>query len=90
MLASLSVVSRDSTKPMKMIAEQENDFWTDYEKRYSYINIRIFITRACPAEQSSRGNCEAGNIGESTHQMFLVWRWKFNMCVVHSFVRLKD
>ena len=34
-LGSLAEVSPDSTKPKKMIAEQENNFWKDYEKRYS-------------------------------------------------------
>ena len=32
-LNSLSEVSSDSTKRMRMIAEQENNFWKDYEKR---------------------------------------------------------
>ena len=30
MLASFSKVSRDSTKPTKMIAEQENNFLKDF------------------------------------------------------------
>ena len=36
---SLSVVSRDSNKPTKMIAEQENNFCKDCEKRYSSIKL---------------------------------------------------
>ena len=36
-MGSLSEISRDSTKPTKMIAWQENNFWEDYEERYSYI-----------------------------------------------------
>ena len=39
MLGSLSEVSRDSTKPMKLIAEQENHFWKDCDKRYSSIKL---------------------------------------------------
>ena len=34
-LGSLSEVSRDSTKPIKMIAVQGNDFWKDCKKHYS-------------------------------------------------------
>ena len=34
-LGSLSEVSRDSTTLTKTIAEQENDFWKECEKRYS-------------------------------------------------------
>ena len=36
---SLSEVSRESTKPMKMTAEQENNFWKDCGKRYSSIKL---------------------------------------------------
>ena len=36
---SQSEISRDSTKPMKTIAEQENNFWKDCEKRYSLIKL---------------------------------------------------
>ena len=36
-LGKLAEVSRDSTKPTKMIAEQENNFWKDCEKRYSSV-----------------------------------------------------
>ena len=36
---SLSEVSRDPTKPVKMIAEQENSFWIDCEERYSSIQL---------------------------------------------------
>ena len=39
MLGSLLELSRESTKPMKMIAEQENNFWKDCEKRYSFIKL---------------------------------------------------
>ena len=38
-LGSLPRVSRDSAKPTKMIAEQENNFWKDCEKRYSSIKV---------------------------------------------------
>ena len=38
-LGSLSEVSRDSTKPMKMIAEQENNFWKDWKTLYSSVNL---------------------------------------------------
>ena len=38
-LGSLSEVSHDSAKPMKMIAKQENNFWKDCEKRYSSIKL---------------------------------------------------
>ena len=38
-LGSLSKVSCDSTKPTKMIAWQESDFWEDYEKYYSSIKL---------------------------------------------------
>ena len=38
-LDTLSENSRDSTtEPTKMIAEQENKFWKDYEKRYSSVS----------------------------------------------------
>ena len=35
----LSEVSRDSTKPTKMIAEQENNYWKDCGRRYSSIKL---------------------------------------------------
>ena len=38
-LAILLEVSRDSSKPTKMIAEQENKFWNDCKKRYSSIKL---------------------------------------------------
>ena len=36
---SLSVVSRDSSEPTKMIAEQESNFWKVCEKCYSSIKL---------------------------------------------------
>ena len=39
MLGSLSEVSRDSTKPTKMIKEQENNIWKHCEERYSSIRL---------------------------------------------------
>ena len=39
LLGLLSEFSRDSTKPMKIIAKQENKFWKDCEKRYSSIKL---------------------------------------------------
>ena len=38
-LGLLPEVSRDPTKPARMIAEQENDFWKDCEKCYSSIQL---------------------------------------------------
>ena len=38
-LGSLSEVSRDRTKPTKTIAEQENNFWKDCEKRHFSIKL---------------------------------------------------
>ena len=38
-LSSLSKVSSDSSTPSKMIAEQENNFWKECEKRYSSIKL---------------------------------------------------
>ena len=38
-LGSLSEVSRDASKLMKMIADEENNFWTDCVKRYSCIYL---------------------------------------------------
>ena len=38
-LGSLSDVSRDSTKRMKIIPKQENNFWKDCKKRYSPIKL---------------------------------------------------
>ena len=38
-LGSHSEVSRDSTKPTKMIAEQENNVWRDCEKLYFSIKL---------------------------------------------------
>ena len=38
-LGSLSEVSRDSTKPTKMIAKQENNFWKDCKKRLTSIKL---------------------------------------------------
>ena len=40
-LASLSEVSRNSTKPMKMIIEKKNNFWKGCEKRCS--SIKLFM-----------------------------------------------
>ena len=40
-VGSLWEVSRDSTKQMKMIAEQQNNFWKDFDKRYSSIKLVI-------------------------------------------------
>ena len=37
-LGLLTEVSRDSTTRTNMIGKQENNFWTDCEKRYSFIN----------------------------------------------------
>ena len=38
-LGSLSEVSRDSTKPNKMTAEEENNFWADCETHYSSLKL---------------------------------------------------
>ena len=38
-LGSFSEVSRDSTKPTKMIAEQENNSWKDLQNCYSSIKL---------------------------------------------------
>ena len=38
-LGSLSKFSDGSIKPMKMISEQENNFWKDFEKGYSSMKL---------------------------------------------------
>ena len=38
-LDSLSEISRDSIKPMKIIGEHKNNFSKDCEKRYSSIEL---------------------------------------------------
>ena len=38
-LGSRSEYSREGTKPMKMIEEQETNFWKDCQKRYSSIKM---------------------------------------------------
>ena len=38
-LSSLSEVLCDSTKPTKIIGQQKNYFWKDYEKHYSSIKL---------------------------------------------------
>ena len=44
----------------------------------------------CPAEQSLRGNYEAGNIGEPIHEIFLQYDQSLKILAIHSFVRMKE
>ena len=54
---------------------------------YLLLNLDFqWIIDYCPGGQSPRGDCKAGNIGNSIHEIFSsVWWWKFNI-LSNSFI----